>query len=97
MSSVALKTAPAGQTTIVAGTTGTTGTLGVSLGSQPIGPASARTPKDLEGAVYAYLQAMRALGHTLVNTSDVARALGLSQAMVESTIASLAKRGVKVA
>lgn len=62
------------------------------------GPRLVATPasnKSIENAVYAHLQAMRALGHTTVNTGDVARALGLSQSTVEKTIAGLASKGVK--
>jgi hypothetical protein len=54
------------------------------------------TSSAIEDAVYAHLQAMRALGHTRVNTTEVARALGLPLELVDATIASLVKRGVKV-
>lgn len=56
----------------------------------------ARVSENIENAVYAHLQAMRALGHAFVNTSDVARALGLPQSAVDRTIAKLKKRGIKV-
>jgi hypothetical protein len=51
----------------------------------------------VESAVYAHLQALRALGQTRVNTADVAKALGIPQSLVDRTLESLLKKGVKVA
>jgi hypothetical protein len=42
--------------------------------------------KNIENAVYAHIQAIRALGKTRVNTVDIARALGLPLREVEKTI-----------
>jgi hypothetical protein len=94
MSGVALKTSPAGQT-IVAGTTGTTGPIRtVSVApSQVIGPA--QPPKDLEGAVYAYLQAMRSLGRTHVTPEDVASALGIPALSAMAALTALKNKGVR--
>jgi hypothetical protein len=65
--------------------------------SDLIASASKQSQEAIESAVYAHLQAMRALGHAFINTSDVAKALGLPQSLVDGTIAALKKRGVKVA
>jgi hypothetical protein len=58
---------------------------------------SAGSNKNVENAVYAHIQAMRTLGRTKINTSDIATALGLPVAEVDKTIAALRKKGVKVA
>ena len=80
-------------------------TLGKSsgTGSQEVGKTTTArkksTPSDtkVEGAVYAYIRAVRALGRTRTNTADIALALGLSRKTVERTIVRLNEKGVKVA
>jgi hypothetical protein len=57
---------------------------------QPLGKV------DIESAVYAHIQAMRALGITRTDTSEIARALGLDTAAVEKSIPALTQKGVKV-
>lgn len=52
--------------------------------------------KQIVDAVFGYIQAVRALGRTTINTLDVARALSLSPSDVERTLSSLAKKGVKI-
>ena len=37
-----------------------------------------RANKRVENAVYAYIRAIRALGHTNINTIEIARALSVS-------------------
>jgi len=51
----------------------------------------------VENAVYGYLQAIRALGKTTLNTVEVAAALSLSVADVNKAVMSLSKKGVKLA
>jgi hypothetical protein len=52
--------------------------------------------KKIENAVYAHIRAVRALGRTQINTDEIAKALGLTVAEVNNTIASLRARGVKL-
>jgi hypothetical protein len=66
-------------------------------------PAASKVPmqargssKDIESAVYAHIQALRALGKTQVNTIEIARSLDLSLAIVEKVIADLRSKGVKI-
>jgi hypothetical protein len=51
--------------------------------------------KKIENAVFGYIQAVRALGRTTINTTEISRALNLSLADVERTLSALRKRGVK--
>ena len=59
-----------------------------------ISPAA--TARDIESAVYAHIQAIRALGRTRTDSWEIAKGLGISQKEVEKTIASLTKKGVRV-
>jgi hypothetical protein len=52
--------------------------------------------KDIESAVYAHIQAMRALRRTQVNTAEIATALRLRAEVVLRTIHALEAKGVKV-
>jgi len=52
--------------------------------------------RNIENAVYAHIRAMRELGKTQLNTAEIAEALGLSVTEVDSTLAALKKKGVKV-
>jgi hypothetical protein len=54
-----------------------------------------RITRNIENAIYAYIQAVRALGHTTVNTSQIAEALSLPLTVVEQALESLKKKGVK--
>lgn len=53
--------------------------------------------KKFESAVFSHIQAVRALGRTNINTTEIANALKLSQSIVDRTIDALKKKGVKVA
>ena len=53
--------------------------------------------KGIQNAVYAYIRAIRALGRTEINTSEVASALSLPVAAVNRAISSLKKKGVRAA
>ncbi len=57
---------------------------------------SNRPSKDIEGAVYAYIRAVRALGQTSVNSIDISRALSLSLGEVEQAIRGLRGKGVRI-
>lgn len=51
----------------------------------------------IEDAVYTYIQAVRALGRTTINTSEIASALGIDRRKVEAAAAALKDKGVKAA
>ena len=55
-----------------------------------------RDRKRIEGAVYDYIQAVRALGRTRITTVEIARALRLPVTAVDRTVANLRHKGVKV-
>ncbi len=55
-----------------------------------------RSSKDIEGAVYAYIRAVRALGQTSVNSVDISRALSLPLGEVEQAIQGLRDKGVRI-
>jgi hypothetical protein len=84
-----------GNVTIPSSATMATGR--VTLTMSPSAPVTERKVdgKKIESAVYAHIQAVRALGRTTINTTEVARALGLSLADVERTLSALRRRGVK--
>ena len=60
------------------------------------GRRGTRTQKQIEAAVYAHIRAMRALGHTQVNSLAVARALSLPISDVEVAMRQLSDKGVRV-
>jgi hypothetical protein len=51
--------------------------------------------ESIESAVYSYIQAIRALGETKINTMDISRALGLPLNVIESAIHNLSSKGVR--
>jgi len=51
---------------------------------------------EIEKAVYAHIRAVRALGRTQINTSDVADALSLPVSEINHAIVRLRKKGVRV-
>ena len=55
------------------------------------------TPKtqNIEGAVFAHIKAVRALGHTEVNTDQIAAALSVPVSAVNAAITKLRDKGVK--
>jgi DNA-binding MarR family transcriptional regulator len=55
-----------------------------------------KSAKSIESAVYAHIQAVRALGKTHINTAEIAEALGLPLSAVARTITALRQKGVKV-
>jgi hypothetical protein len=58
-------------------------------------PVQQRSEKDIEAAVYSYIQAMRRLGNTRVNSGDIARALSLTVGNVNAVLPKLNEKGVK--
>lgn len=46
-------------------------------------------------AVYAYIQAVRTLGRTTINTEEIAKALSLANAEVERVVEGMKNRGVR--
>lgn len=76
----------------------TTSTGTVTFSTNAVTRASAETKinsKKIESAVYAHIQAVRALGRTQIEPQEIARALGLSLAQVTNTIQALKQKGVK--
>jgi Winged helix-turn-helix DNA-binding len=62
-------------------------------------PASKIKPvgnERIDSAVYSHIQALKVLGNNRVNTSDIAKSLGLSLKEVNDSIKSLESRGVKI-
>src|SRR5437588_321926 len=58
-------------------------------------PGHQRSKQDIEAAVYSYIQAMRRLGNTRVNSGEIARALGLTIGNVNAVLPKLNEKGVK--
>ena len=56
----------------------------------------AHSNKDIEGAVYAHIQAVRALGQTRVNSVDISHALSLPVGKVEQALQQLKGKGVRI-
>jgi hypothetical protein len=59
----------------------------------PLAPKAKKI--DVESAVYAHIQAVRALGKTRIAPEEIAKALGLPLSAVESALKSLTGKGVK--
>lgn len=71
------------------------GLLTASKSSGSTKPSEERL-KSIDKAVYAHLRAMRTLGRTSANTSQIAKALSLPASEVERAVGRLKSRGVKV-
>ena len=82
---------------IVTSTSSSTATgqvvVAISSGNFPRSKSAA----DIEKAVYAHIQAVRALGRDQINTVEIANALSISQESVIAAIARLQGKGVRVA
>lgn len=71
----------------------------LSVSRQAVDASRADLNQDahkIEDAVYAHIQAMRALGRTRVNTAQIARALGLKTQVVDRAVSGLESKGVRV-
>ena len=55
------------------------------------------TSQAIENAIFAHIQALRALGQTTVNTTEIASALHIKPLQVLKAIKSLGSKGVKIA
>jgi hypothetical protein len=65
--------------------------------SAPASPGRSKpATRKIENAVYAHIQALRALGHDTVNTFVIARAINISAGRVAEAVRALQARGVKV-
>jgi hypothetical protein len=83
----------------------TSGTVSVddtgmsSLGAHPPGPDVTRNRRSsdnkIERAVYAHIRAVRTLGRTHINTSEIADALSLKVSEVNRAIEKLRDKGVR--
>lgn len=65
------------------------------LDESSAGADSALDIRSIESAVFAHIQALRTLGHERINTSEIARALGLSHAKILIAAKALKDKGVK--
>jgi predicted HTH transcriptional regulator len=65
-----------------------------SKGTPPTTTRKAKAP-NIESAVYAYIQAVRALGKTKITPEEIAAALDISISDVRGTIEALKNKGVK--
>lgn len=73
-------------------------TAGGFAGSRGSGAATLHIASEtLNDAVYSYLQALRALGQTKVNSDEIAGALNISSHAARRALNALGDRGVKIA
>ena len=77
-------------------TSSSTGVVGETVQVYKRSPAASQNEKNLESAVYAVIQGMRALGRTQINTTEIAAALSVPLSEVHRVIAALQKKGVKL-
>lgn len=95
-SAVSTKRTPASQARISGVNASTGSSLAALLAQAPTrARIRVRQTKQVERAVYAYLQAMRSLKRTRVTPEDVAAALGISVASALTALTALQSRGVK--
>ena len=86
---------------ITSGTMSGSPLLSVIYTSVALGNVSSEHPTEIynndaiRNAVYAHLQAIRALGKTAVSPSEVASALDLPYAIVKSALEALTDKGVR--
>jgi len=58
--------------------------------------SAARASKKLEDAVYTYIRAIRRLGHTQLDTAQIADALNQNVREINAAVARLSSKGVKI-
>jgi hypothetical protein len=75
-------------------TSSSTNSYLISSPSRPV-TTSDIDPK-VENAVFAYIQARRALGSNQINSTDIAAALRLSRPVVEKALKRMTGRGIKI-
>lgn len=69
--------------------------LGLRGGYRSVGQSLESTQQTVEMAVYNYIQAIRALGRTTINTAEISRALSIPASDVEGVISKLTHKGVR--
>lgn len=67
--------------------------INASAGNQP----AKKVSSEVERAVFAHIQAVRALGRNEINTFEIAQALSLSPETVVMAVARLRDKGVRIA
>ena len=67
----------------------------VTIPAQDSFPGVRSSSKITESAVYAHIRALRALGHTTINTAKIADALSLNRRQVERAISALKDKGIR--
>lgn len=79
------------------GSTATGSDFTVGRGGHAFVDQGAMPAHDLtvETAVFNYIQAIRALGRTTINTAEIAKALSLPAAAVDAVVSKLTARGVR--
>lgn len=75
---------------------GTRISVAVGSGPAPAHRGARRSKRVIQGAVYAHIRAVRALGRTRLNTAEIAEALSLSIGEVNRAVASLKTKGVRL-
>ena len=55
-----------------------------------------KTEKEIEGAIYSHIRAIRTLGKTKINTQEIAESLSLSVKDVNRAIMRLKNKGVRI-
>ncbi len=86
--------------TIVTGTSSSTNVaFPFQMNQVPVHSAASalRAAQQLQDAVYGYIQAIRALGRTTVDLSEIASALRVSVVDVRSILPALEQKGVRIA
>ena len=76
--------------------TSTRDTVVTSGDSSPRRSRPGHKVRDVERAVYAHIQALRALGQTTVNSVEISRALSLPLDRVEGALRQLQDKGVRI-
>jgi hypothetical protein len=87
------KPTPTSRTVFYSNTTGTS-----AGATYPIGPkvTTNRATAEIENAVYGHLRALRALGRTKLNVSEVAEALKIPATAVLGAVNALREKGFKL-
>jgi hypothetical protein len=90
---------PTGNVVVIADTPTSSSTSSSQLIIQSTSPTpnatKPMTPDDnIQNAVYAYVQAYRALGNTTISTVRIAKGLGIKPRLVEHAMLALRDKGV---
>ena len=77
-------------------TSNSSSTMSLFEEARSISPRRRSAPKEVENAIYGYIRAMRALGHTSIVSTDISDALNLPIRDVERAMRRLRSRGVRI-